>query len=225
LILLGWFAWQVIFYIQKIREGGFNPSAYDFTRAYTTIAKLASEPMKDGSVNTVTTDDPSMGKANAPITIVEFGDFSCPYSKEASFTIRAFAKEHPESVRLIYRDFPIIELHPLAQKEAVAATCAQRQGKFWEYHDKLFQNQGTMDESMFMRFANELNLNKQTFETCLQADDVAQEVQNDYQAGLDAGVRGTPTFFVNNLRIPGSVPKDVWDLIAASAEKTPSTNP
>ena len=216
-VLIGAFVWRVVYYTKQIKSGGFDSSVYDFTKSYTTLAKLASQPVKDGSINVVTKDNPSLGNENAQITIVEFADFGCQYSKDASFILRSFAKEHPDTIRLIYRDFPLVELHPLAQKASEAASCADEQGKFWEYHDKLYQNQNDQDEKQFIKFANELNFDIPSFESCVNSGKMTERVEKDYQAGLDAGVRGTPTFFVNGLRIPGSVPKEVWDLIVASS--------
>lgn len=222
-VLVGVFVWRVVYFTKQIKSGGFDPSVYNFTNSYTTLAKLASQPVKDGSINVVTKDDPSLGNENAPITIVEFADFGCPYSKDASFVLRSFVKENPDTVRFIYRDFPLVELHPMAQKAAEAAACAEEQGKFWEYHDKLYQNQNDQDEKQFIKFANELNLDIVSFESCVNSGKMSEKVTKDYQAGLDAGVRGTPTFFVNGLRIPGSVPKEVWDLIAESSVNSSTT--
>ncbi len=216
LIVLGgliWFVSRIFFFTHLIQTGQFNPEQFDFSKTYTSIAKLAAQPAADGAFNVVTKNNPSLGVEGAPITIVEFADFTCPYSRQASYTMRAFAAEHPDQIHYIYRDFPIMELNPIAGKVAEAARCAQDQGKFWEYHDKLYQNQSDLDEQSLLQFANELGLKTNLFTSCLTSNKHAEGVAIDYRAGFDAGVRGTPTFFINGNRIPGAIPKEVLEKI------------
>lgn len=216
LLLLGVFVVRVLYYADLIRSGEFDPTLLSFTSAYTVSATLAAQPIENGIYDLATTDDPSLGSASARVTIVEFADFGCPYSRESSFVVRELATKYPNEVRFIYRDFPIGELHPIAQQAAEAGECAQDQGKFWEYHDKLYQNQSSLTEERLVEFAVELNMNVFQFESCLESGRYADEVVEDYQAGVEAGVRGTPTFFVNGNRIAGAIPKEILETIIQS---------
>lgn len=216
LFLLGAFVWRVIFFTNQIRNGGLNISDLNYSKTVTTIAKLASEPVSDQIVDVAIKNRPTLGSASAPITIVEFADFSCPFSRTSSFVMRDLAMQYPNQFQYIYRDLPLIELHPLAQKASEAAACANEQGKFWEYHDKLYQNQDALEEASFERFANQLNLDTARFYDCFAGHTYTKQVEQDYADGIAAGVRGTPTFFINGNRIPGSIPQDVLEKVIVS---------
>jgi protein-disulfide isomerase len=216
LVLLAIFVWRVLYFSELIRSGDISGSGLSFTEEFSTSVVLASQPVADGTFAVTTTDDPSLGNLEAPVIIVEFADFGCPYSRESSFVVRELATQYPDKVRFVYRDFPLTELHPIAQKAAEAGECAQDQGMFWEYHDKLYQNQSTLTESRLVEFAVELNMNSYQFELCLNSGRYANEVLGDYEDGLEAGVRGTPTFFINGNRIAGAIPQDILDALIQS---------
>ena len=153
-------------------------------------------------------DDPVMGNENAPITIIEFSDFECPFcSRFFDQTLPQIKTNYIDTgkVKLVYRDFPLSSIHFSAQKAAEAAECADDQGKWNDYHDTLFAEQaswGNIGEAaatpMFKQFAVDLGLNAEQFNACLDNGTNRQEVQSDFQAGLSAGVSGTPTFFIGN---------------------------
>ncbi len=216
LALLSVFVWRVLHYVNLIKSGELSSGSYNFTESFTTSIDLASQPVRDGTIDVVTSDDPSLGNPSAPVKIVEFADFQCPYSKEASSTLRELALKYPNEVYYVYRDFPLTEIHPLSQKAAEAGECADDQGKFWEYHDKLYQNQSRLDDDSFVQFAMQLNMNVKRFEGCLSSGQHTDEVIEDYLDGLEASVRGTPTFFLNGNRIAGSIPADVLDDLVQS---------
>ena len=161
----------------------------------------------------VTDNDPSLGSPDAKVTIVEFADFGCPYSRKSSYVIRALARKYGDEVRFIYRDFPITELHPQAKQTAQAANCAGDQDKFWEYHDKVYLNQNDLSDEKLVEFAEEINLDMDEFQSCFEEGAFTEEIDEDYQDGFDAGVRGTPTFFINGNRVPGSIPEDILDTL------------
>ncbi len=214
--LLSVFVWRVLFFTGLIRSGGIDLSNFSFLSSYSASAALASAPLKDGTFDVATTDDPSLGTPGAPVTIVEFADFQCPFSKQESSVLRELAARYPQQIYFIYRDFPLSDIHPLAQTAAEAGACANAQGKFWEYHDRLYQNQSSITQTSFVEFARELNLDVGAFETCLMSDRMGEEVLADYKAGVEAGVRGTPTFFINGNRIAGAIPKEILETIIAS---------
>lgn len=216
LVLVGAFVWRVLFLARQIRSGEIDPATFEFKQSFTTNLRLAAIPVSGEPIDVHSTDDPSLGRQDARMTIVEFADFGCPFSREASFTMRELAIKYPEKFHYIYRDFPIIDLHPIAQKAAEASECAAEQERFWQYHDKLYQNQNDLSQERLYQFAQELGLNVPTFRTCLDSGRKRAEVLEDYQAGLKAGVRGTPTFFLNGQKVEGAIPKEFFEQLIAT---------
>jgi len=150
-------------------------------------------------------DDPVIGDPNAPITIIEFSDFECPFcGRFFSQTLPQVKSEYIDTgkAKLVYRDFPLSQIHPSAQIAGEAAECADDQGKFWEFHDLVFENQQQWisgdAEGTFKNFAQQLSLDTSEFNSCLDSGKHKSEVQKDLQDGISAGVSGTPTFFVGN---------------------------
>lgn len=207
------FAWRVVHYANLIQEGRFETQGLSFVDELTISEAALAVPITDGAYDVVTEDDPQLGSPDARVTIVEFADFGCPYSRKSSFVLRSLAQQYSEDVRYIYRDFPIVELHPQAERAAEAAECANVQGKFWEYHDKLYLNQTDLSDARLIEYAREVNLDADAFANCLESGQFEAEVAEDYAAGIEAGVRGTPTFFINGNQIPGSIPEDVLDAV------------
>jgi protein-disulfide isomerase len=148
---------------------------------------------------------PSKGPEKAPITIVEFSDFECPFCVRAEETIKQVMKEYDGKVRLVYRDFPL-PFHPNAQKAAEAAHCAGDQGKYWEMHEQLFQNQKALAVADLKAHAKTLGLDGGKFEKCLDSGEKAKEVEEHKKAGAEVGVTGTPAFFVNGVVLTGAQP-------------------
>jgi len=173
-------------------------------------------------------DDPVKGDPNAPITMIEFSDFQCPFcGKFFSTTLPLIEKNYIETgkVKFVYRDFPIPSIHPNAVPAALAAECADDQGKFWEYHDKLFEKQRQWESldaqngiRTFEQFAEELDLDSDTFNTCLESTKYLAEVQNDLDDGLSYGVTGTPGFIIGNekigfVKLSGAQPYSVFERV------------
>lgn len=150
-------------------------------------------------------DDPSVGPANAPVTIVEFSDFQCPYCKLSVPLIKEILAKYPDKVKVVYRDYPGPN-HPHAPQAAEAAHCAGDQGKFWEYHDSLFDRQAPEKGWNFTEIAQEVGLNHDVFATCLITRRYREEVVKDLHDGLTLGVTSTPTFFINGRPLVGSRP-------------------
>jgi protein-disulfide isomerase len=156
---------------------------------------------------------PSLGSADARLEIVQYVDFSCPYSQQAYGPLREFVVRHSAEVRLAVRQFPIDELHPQARPAAVAAICAHRQGKFWPYYDRLFANQGSHAEADLVRYATQVGLDVTAWQACRRSPDAAAEVQRDYEDGVARGVPGTPTFFINGYQLSGALPLEAWEQV------------
>lgn len=160
-------------------------------------------------------DDPSFGSDDAPVTMVEFSDFQCPFCRSFfESTLPEIKRQYVETgkVRLVYRDFPIRSMHQYAQKAAEAAECASEQDRFWEYHDVLFQRQNEWSTGnatgSFKKYASELGLNSDAFAECLDSGRYEAEVEKDLQDGVKYGVTGTPTFYINGLKVVGARPLD-----------------
>lgn len=167
-------------------------------------------------------DDPFTGPATAPVTIIEFSDFQCPYCRRVQPTIKRLLQEYEGKIKLVYRDFPLHRIHPQAQKAAEAAQCAAEQQQFWPYHDKLFASSRLQPEDL-KQFARDLNLNLEQFSTCLDSGKYAPEVAKDLQDGANAGVSATPSFFVNGQPINGAASFDHFkELVEAALEAAAS---
>jgi len=165
-----------------------------------------SEPQ--GILSISKDDDPIKGNPDAPVTIIEFSDFQCPFcSRFFDQTLPQIQKEYIDTgkVNFVYRDFPIDNLHPNARPAHIAAECADEEGKFWEYHDLLFERQKQWSglssinvNDKFEQFASDIELNFDAFDSCLGSAYFADEVNKDYLDGITYGVTGTPTFFIGN---------------------------
>ena len=173
-------------------------------------------------------NDPIRGDPNAPITIVEFSDFQCPFCARFHVqTLPLIIEEYIDAgkVNLVYRDFPIQSIHPNALPAAVAAECANEQGKYWEYHDILFEKQSGWSKldsntalSTFSQYATDINLEQQQFDSCLGSGKYLEEVQGDLSDGRDYDITGTPGFFIGNeeigfVKINGAQPFDSFQRI------------
>ena len=151
-------------------------------------------------------DDPSRGPANAPITIVEFSDFQCPYCSRATATIKKIEETYPGKIRFVYRDFPLVQIHPRAAKAAEAAACANEQGKFWAMHDALFSHQDKLEDADLKQTAADLGLDGAKFAACLESGQHRAEWQKDTADGERYGVASTPAFFINGRLLVGAQP-------------------
>lgn len=152
-----------------------------------------------------TADDPALGSDGAIIKIVEFSDFQCPYCQQAYPDLRKLINEYPTDVKIIYRDYPNIATHPDALNAALAANCAFEQDKFWAYHDLIFNNQSNLSISELKLYASQLKLNTDQFNQCLDDQKYLYEIQDDMQDGMKLSITGTPTFFINGIKVPGII--------------------
>jgi protein-disulfide isomerase len=160
-------------------------------------------------------DDPFLGNKDAPITIVSFEDYQCPFCKRAfDQTLPLIKQEYIDSgkVKFVFRDFPL-GFHPEAQPAAEASECANEQGKFWEYHDALFANQATLGRDLYLRLAEDFGLDVNQFTQCLDSRKYKEEVEKDFNYGSQVGVSGTPTFFINGIKLVGAQPYQAFQQI------------
>jgi protein-disulfide isomerase len=157
-------------------------------------------------------DDPMIGDPDAPVTIVEFSDFQCPFCERFySQTYLSLKENYVDTgkVKIVFRDFPL-SFHPEAEPAALAAECANEQGEFWAFHDLIFENQGSMSASAYLEWAAEIGLDVGQFSECVDSQKYKSEVASDYNDGGRLGVTGTPGFFVNGELVTGAQPYAVF---------------
>jgi len=157
---------------------------------------------------------PSRGPSDAKVTIVEFSDFQCPFCSRAHDTVEEVMRSYAGKVKLVYRQMPLTQLHPNAMKAAEASLCAHDQGKFWEYHDKLFANQQQLDRPSLEKYAQDLGLNMSKFKADLDSGKYKSAIEAQTKEGTTVGVTGTPAVFINGRRISGAYPFDTFKKIA-----------
>jgi protein-disulfide isomerase len=160
---------------------------------------------------TVAADDPSQGKADAPVTVVEYSDFQCPFCQRVMPTLKQLRAKYGDKMRLVWKDFPLTMIHPQAFVAAQAGNCAREQGKFWEYHDKLFANQSALQPEFLKKYAADTGLDTAKFNQCLDASKYEARVQEALGAGGRLGITSTPTLFVNGRMINGAQPIEVFE--------------
>jgi len=153
---------------------------------------------------------PSIGPTDAPITIVEFSDYQCPYCKRWHQEVyQPLLNAYPGQIRLVYRHLPLTSIHPDAQSAAEASMCANEQNAYWQFHDKLFAG-SSLSTGVYLDYAQQLGLDVTTFESCVTQHKYKEQVNADSDFAVNLGVRSTPTFFINGLAVVGAQPLDVF---------------
>ena len=171
----------------------------------TPVTVLLDPPRIDVAVD----DDPFVGPQKAPVTIISFSDYECPYCSRAEDTVKQVLSKYEGSVRVVFRDYPL-DFHKNAVKAAEAAGCAHEQGKFSAMHDKLFQNQRALGVDSLAGYAEEIGLNLADFKQCLDSGKRNEEVRADIDDGAAVGVTGTPAFFINGRLLTGAQPLEAF---------------
>ena len=193
-----------------------NAVAANNTNPSPTPTNAYPEPTNNPDAVVLSDSDHIRGDKNAPITIVEFSDFQCPFCQSFHPSVQKLVDNYPGKVRWIWKHFPL-SFHAQAQTAAEASECAAEQGKFWEYSDKLFENQALFTQSgIFEKIAGELGLNAGQFSTCLSSGKYSQKVEDDYSMGVAAGVSGTPGSFINDVYVAGAKSYDSLEQIVES---------
>jgi protein-disulfide isomerase len=159
----------------------------------------------------LTDSDPVQGPVDAPIVIIEYSDFECPYCRRHNLEVKdALMAAYPGQIRYIHKDFPLASIHPNATSASEAAQCAHEQGKFWDYHDALFTQSLGLGTDAYLAYADEVGLNAQQFSDCFAERRYQDDVQADFDFGAELGIRSTPTFFINGIAVVGAQPFDVF---------------
>jgi protein-disulfide isomerase len=152
----------------------------------------------------VSAHDHAEGPADAPLTLVEYGDYQCPYCGAAYPVVKRLQKTLGKKLQFVFRNFPLTQLHPYALIAAEAAEAAALQGKFWEMHDLLFEQQTLLKPEIVHSWAKRIGLNVEQFGNDIKHGVVEKRIKEDRQSGIRSGVNGTPTFFINGIRYDGS---------------------
>lgn len=177
---------------------------------------------------TVTQGDHVRGNLSGSVTLVEFGDFQCPACAAYEPIVRQVASDNADSLKLVFKHFPLTQIHQNALLSARASEAAANQGKFWEMHDMLYDNQKEWGGALSARdlifgYAQKLGLNMEQFETDIESEVILEKVTADYKEGVSLGVQGTPTFFVNGKKIESPSSLEEFNQIIRDAAKTATT--
>ncbi len=166
------------------------------------FAGCASSPINEG---TDAQGRQYRGADSPKVTIYEYSDFECPYCGKAQPTVEEVLRAYPDTVRLYFRHYPL-DIHPRAMPSAIAAVCAEEQGKFWQLHDLMFANQNNLEDADLQKYASDIGLNMTKFNACLSSPEASQKVQQDMLGAASAGVSATPTFAIGESQVRGAQP-------------------
>jgi len=148
--------------------------------------------------------DHVQGNENAKIELIEYGDYECPYCGEAYPIIKKVQKELGNNLKFIFRNFPLVEMHPFALHAAIASEAAAEQGKFWEMHDILYENQKNLKDSDLIKYAEKIDLDVSKFEEDFNSNNIYQKIKEDFDSGVKNEIQGTPAFFINGKPFEGN---------------------
>jgi protein-disulfide isomerase len=165
-------------------------------------------------------EDHVLGPPDALVTLVEYGDFECPFCGRAYWEVKSLQRALGDQLRFVFRDFPLTQVHPHSMGAAEAAEAAGAQGRFWEMHAKLYENQRDLETPALLEYARELGLNLRRFAQDLEDRVHFPKIRRDFMGGVRSGVNGTPTFFVNGVRHEGPF---TFDALLASIEEAPAS--
>jgi len=196
------------FYSLKQQSSSFKPALKPVNIIY---------PKLPGEV-TIFPADPQLGERQAPVKIIEFGDFQCPFCAQTAPILEQTVKNNKGKVELIWKDFPLPD-HPEAYAAAAAAQCAGRQGKFWEYHDQLFLNQSSLGQDLYNRIASSLNLNMEKFSSCLSNHEAVPLIKQNIDEARAIGVDSTPYFVINGQVYSGIISQEELNSLINSVSK------
>ncbi len=185
--------------VERTRRNAYDAYIRRLSKQYHVQTFL--EPLR---VDVATAGYPAQGAAAAPVTIIEFSDFECPYCGNLFPVIKMVEKNYGDKVRIVYRQFPLPWVHPYALKAAEASLCANQQNRFWDFHDALFANQRELTVDALKKRAVDLKLDTAAFNACLDSGQQAKAVQKDVDEGNRIGVDGTPTAFINGRKLYGT---------------------
>ena len=199
-VLLGYVVW------------GFDPDAISPVVAAQAAGPVVEAPVTEAPQRYEVASEgfPSIGPKDAPITIIEFSDYQCPYCRRWHEQVyEPLLAAYPGQIRVVYRHFPLTSIHPDAFPAAQAAMCAGEQNAYWQFHEKIFSSDA-LGSSVYTQYAQELGLDMSAFDSCIAEGRYDEAIQADLDFAVNLGVRSTPTFFINGLAIVGAQPLDIF---------------
>jgi protein-disulfide isomerase len=164
--------------------------------------------------------DHTQGPATAAIRLVQYGDYECPYTRRSTWVVQAIQQQLGDQLRFVYRNFPLVEIHPHALHAALAAEAAAAQGKFWQMHDYIFHHQHTLADADLAQFAEVVGLDRQQYARDMAQQRFLPRIEEDVEGGERSGVQGTPTFFINGVLYRGSWEHDALLAALQAASRT-----
>lgn len=191
---------KIVATLRQLRLSKARAAYLQTLRSQATVRIMLAPP----EANVALDGAPRLGPQNAPVLIVEFADYECPYCQRIHPELKKLQEEFAGKVALAFKDFPL-PMHPNAEKAAEAAHCAGQQSKFWDFHDLLFENHEKLEAVRLKEYAHQLNLDAARFDKCLDAGEQAAAIQKDFAQGQRLGLTGTPTFFINGHFLSGAV--------------------
>jgi len=192
---------------EQERANAYRAFVNDLKKAGPAVTMVLDAPRSNVAIDP---GDPSLGPAGAPVTIVEFSDFQCPFCQRVVPTLKRVRDAYGDRVRLVWKDFPLTSIHPQAFKAAEAGQCAHEQGKFWDYHDRLFGNQQALQVESLKKYAADAGLDAAKFGSCLDTAKYAERVQAQMGVGAGLGVNSTPAVFINGRLLSGAQPYETF---------------
>ncbi len=203
-----------LIFLGIIITGAIIGGAIIYTNSNQSTSSIASSG-EQKKILKLNEQDHIKGNPEAKITILEFSDFECPFCAKFSQSVNQVMKDYPDDVNWVYRHFPL-SFHKESRPSAEASECAAEQGKFWEFHDGLFTNQSGLGKEFYLTLAKDLELDLDSFEECFSSRKYKDRVENDYQEGINLGIKGTPGNFINGGSLGGAVPYEKLKLIVES---------
>jgi protein-disulfide isomerase len=211
-LVLGLFGYRTFHYYMALKAGDIVELP-DSSARLTFSSEQAPPPVAQAEISI--DDQPLLGPAEekAAVTVVMFGDYECPFSKESASVFRRMAVLYGEQVRFAYRDYPIQLIHPRSFEAALAAECAREQRRFWEYFDRLYADSPDLSPERLLQAARTTGLDERQFEACLKDRRYEAQVVKDLNDAERLGLRGTPTFYFDGRRVEGSIPADDFEKV------------
>jgi protein-disulfide isomerase len=158
-------------------------------------------------------NSPAKGPKDAPITIVEFADFQCPFCATAQPIVEEVLKEYKGKIRYVFKNYPLVQIHPEAIPAAIAAECAQKQDKYWQMHDGLFENHKKLSDDTYTKIAQSIGLKMDEFNKCRKDPSISAKINADIEYGQSLGINATPAFYINGVQLMGALPKSEFEKV------------
>ncbi|MBU0661048.1 DsbA family protein [Patescibacteria group bacterium] len=218
LALFGYYLWIEVMGSPEEKQEIFQQFSTQFREIPENIAYNGESLSTDEVEALIYNNTPVLGIANAPVTIVMFIDFHCPYCIQSYETLKSVQEQYGPVLRVVFKHFPVDALDADATQTAIAAQCAQQSGQFWPYYSKIFESEAR-DSTTLTAYAHALGIPLDTFQYCIQTEQSKAHILADIEDGVDVEIRGTPTYIVNGQKIEGAITREQWDTLIIQSLK------